>query len=222
MFSISKVLVSAALILFVATAPSHAATVSWYGKDKNKVTFGKSVNGGGKSKLEVRAGAGSRKLGMDATPDSRVTFKYHNAVNKMRCFITCKPTPTKRKMFSVFDKGKLVSRVRVIVKSTPNPRGDVMYFRVKYLAEGFSWSNTGKFKVCETCDQFLQLTGSRVKPTKPVVTEVSAVPVPPTIALLSTIFAMFGLGKMKKRRKKPAQRVEYLSKNPPLFYTEKG
>lgn len=215
MFGISKVLVSAALILFVATAQSQAATVSWNGTNKTKVTFGQSVKGGGKSKLKLLtgAGAGAQRLGEDSDPNSMVTFSYHNAVNKMRCFVSCKRTPTKRKMFSVFEDGELVSKVRVIVRSKKNPHGDILRFNVKYLAEGYSWSGSGKFNVCETCDKFMQLTGPTIN--------VSEVPVPPTLALLSTVFGMFGFGKMKKRKNR-TKRIEYLSKNPPLFYTEKG
>jgi hypothetical protein len=203
------------LILFIAAAQSQAATVSWNGTKKDKITFGKSYKGGGKSKLELHTGVGQQKLGKGSVSNSTVTFNYHNAKNRMTCYISCKRTPTKRKVFSVFEGDKLISRVRVVVRSKPNPRGDIMRFKVNYLAEGYSWSGSGKFKVCEKCDQSLQLIG-------PQVTQVSAVPVPPTFALLSTVFGMFGFGRMTKRKKKSYKQTEFLSKKPPLFYTEKG
>lgn len=213
MFSISKTLVSAALILFVATAHSQAATVAWNGTSKNKITFGKSYKGGGKSKIELHTGVGPQGLANNSDPNSMVTFYYHNAVNKMRCFITCKRTRTQKKMFSVFEGGELVSRVKVIVRSTRNPRGDKLVFRVKFLAEGYSWSGSGKFRVCERCGKAFQLIGPSIN--------VSQVPVPPAIALLSTVFGLFGFGKIRKRRKKTKQ-AGPSSNNPPLFYTEKG
>lgn len=214
MLNVKQTLVTAMLVLFVTAVQGQAASVSWDAKSGDTISFGKSYRGGGPSKLTLYDGAGPGTLGIDSDPRSMTTLSYYNATNKMKCFIFCRRTKTQKRMFSIYDGETLISRGMAYVKSTPNPRGDIFRLTIDYLAEGYHWVGAGKHRICERCSYNAQLIGP----------EPSAVPLPPTVALLfSTILGMFGIGKRKKRKsKKQAKNAVMFKKSPSLFYTEKG
>jgi len=237
MLSVKQAFVSAILVLFVSTVQSQAATVSasisWDKKSSSTIRFGKSSNGGGPSKLKLYVGDGPQKPGVKSVADAIVTLSYYNAINKMNCsfLVFCKPTAKQKHKFSVFVGGKLVSHGKAYVKSYRNPIGDVFRLKFDFVADGYSWIGASKRMVCEKCFHFAQLIGPTstifTKPT-PVSqpapeTEVSAVPLPPTLFLLfSTVLGMFGIGKSKKRKDKTGDKTMQFTKSPSLFYTSKG
>lgn len=192
----------AMLVLLFATMQTNAATAKWESTDDSVVEFGKPSAGNGPSSLTLQKRSGGKSRGYNSNGHRRLTkITYDNQVNNMRCFFTCRPTPTQYEMVRVYENGKLISKARVTVEHTRNPNGDKFKLKVLYVRKGYKWIGAGSRSVCENCTFTARLVQKAPRGT-PVTTKTetpSPVPVPPALAMMFTgLFGLYGVRKLRK------------------------